>query len=193
MAINRTTTRRSSGQFRIIAVAALSLVTTLRGSIMRPGQQGERTLPGIPHFETRLFHPNPAAAANKSLVISVEFEMHPGDEGVLVMGGTELRTFSLDVRNGRVVWTYKYALEESVVTTSSESLPPGLISLRFELDSELGNNIDKRGTGKLYLNGKVVTAILGSGRAPALREAESLRSQFTGTIRRIDFEEKVVQ
>jgi len=62
------------------------------------------------------------------LSITVDFDMGPGDEGLLFVVGNESEVFKLYVKNGSLVWTHDYVLRESIIAISSDYLPTGLIN-----------------------------------------------------------------
>ena len=59
--------------------------------------------------------------------------MHPGDSGVLILGGNDLETFALYVQTGRAVLAYQNVLQNRPVTVTSADLPTGTVNLGFEL------------------------------------------------------------
>jgi hypothetical protein len=88
--------------------------------------------------------------------ITVEFEMNAGDEGVLVMGGDESELFSLDVIDGRLVWTYQCIFQERPDRAVSDRMKSGTMRLRLEFDSVQSADLGRHRSGRMFINGDIV-------------------------------------
>jgi len=134
-------------------------------------------------------HLKESDARDKSNVITVDFEMRPGDEGVLISGGDFSEDFSLEVSEGRVVWAYISALQEKAVIAVSDRLPMGFVTVRYEFGPEQPIELGKHQKGKMFVNGKLVE---GSGtftfRSKSL-DYLFLDFTFTGTIIKVSLDE----
>ena len=84
----------------------------------------------------------------------VEFEMGPGREGLLIVGGGESETFALYVRQGRAVWSYQGIFQRSADSIISARLPAGLVRLRFEFDPEQSAEFGRHRMGSFFVNGE---------------------------------------
>ncbi len=93
---------------------------------------------------------------NKSHSITAEIELKSkSDSGIIVASGGSSAGFALYVQNGKLVYHYNYFDDARYVITSKESLPTGKSTVRFDFAYD-GGGTGKGGTGKLYINDKLV-------------------------------------
>jgi len=129
------------------------------------------------------------------LSITVDFDMGPGDEGLLLVGGDDSEVFRLYVKNGKLVWTHDYVLRESIIIISSDHLPTGPIHARCEFDSLSASDASRTGDGKLLVNGQIVgpTPRNSPSHVTPVRpqsDTGAPEDSFTGTIRRVALEQR---
>src|SRR5690242_7190823 len=75
------------------------------------------------------------AALDRLISITVDFEMSAGDEGMLVQGGNDSESYSLEVRSGRLIAIYKRTLLDAIIDVSGR-LPTGPVTARYEFGAE---------------------------------------------------------
>lgn len=93
---------------------------------------------------------------NKSHVITADLDMpNSGGNGVIVASGGSSAGFSLYLDNGKPVYHYNYFDDTRYVITSSEKVPAGKSTVKFEFNYD-GDGAGKGGTGKLFINDKLV-------------------------------------
>jgi arylsulfatase A-like enzyme len=104
---------------------------------------------------------------NKSHSITANIVMpESGGEGVIVAEGGASAGFALYVQGGKLVYHYNWFDEDRSIITSSEPVPPGKSTVRFEFAYD-GGGPGKGGNGALFINGKKV----GEGRIERTVEA----------------------
>lgn len=165
------------------------LVSSASGSVPR-GNRSQH-----PDLENPLLQvlPKEANSPNKQYAVTVELEMEPGDEGVLISGGTYSEGYRLEVSGGRMVWIYECAFSKQLTVTVSDPVSSGLVRVRYEFGPEQPTTQGKHRIGKMYVNGRVVE------HTESLAVPESDRNllcsgfSFTGRIKRISFDELPAQ
>src|SRR5678816_121497 len=65
--------------------------------------------------------------------------------------------WSLYVKDGKPTYTYNYLGLNEYTISSSQDLPAGMVSIRFEFAYD-GGGRGKGGTGKIFVNGKEVAS-----------------------------------
>ena len=99
---------------------------------------------------------NPAQLnASRIRPTSKDGETENGGEGVIVTEGEPSAGFALYVQDGKLVYHYNWFDEERSIITSSETVPPGKSTVRFEFAYD-GGGPGKGGNGALSINGKKV-------------------------------------
>ena len=78
-----------------------------------------------------------------------------GGEGVIVAEGGSSAGFALYVQDGKLVYHFNWFDENRTVITSSEPVPAGKSTVRFEFAYD-GGGLGKGGKGALFINGKNV-------------------------------------
>jgi len=151
-------------QHTLIAVAVLlllgSVTTQLNASMQEPGMALRRQ--SIPAPWTNSIQANGTQAEQELASFDIEFEMRPGDSGVLLVGGDDSETFTLWVRNGRAVWMYQGVFQSETASIESGYLPAGLVKVRFEFAPEQSVEAGRHRIGSLFVNGDFVGRILPS-------------------------------
>ncbi|RED23250.1 arylsulfatase [Flavobacterium cutihirudinis] len=105
---------------------------------------------------TRLAETASPNTKNKSHSITAEIELKSkSDSGIIVASGGSSAGFALYVQNGKLVYHYNYFDDARYVITSKEALPVGKSTVRFDFAYD-GGGTGKGGTGKLYINNKLV-------------------------------------
>jgi hypothetical protein len=93
---------------------------------------------------------------NRSYSISAEAVIpQEGAEGVLLAQGGRFGGHGLFVQDRKLVYVYNVAGAYVYTITSTEDVPSGPTTLRFEF-SRKGTAMGAGGTGRLYINGKQV-------------------------------------
>ena len=93
---------------------------------------------------------------NRSFSLIAEVENPDGNaEGMLVTLGGETGGYALLVQNGKPTFHYNFLGLERYTITSSEPLPKGKCTIRFDFAYD-GGGMGKGGTGTLSVNGKKV-------------------------------------
>jgi arylsulfatase len=93
---------------------------------------------------------------NRSFSLVAEVEIPDGSaDGVLVTLGGETGGYALLVLNGRPTFIYNFLGLERYTIASSEPLPTGACSIRFDFAYD-GGGMGKGGTGTLSVNGENV-------------------------------------
>lgn len=78
-----------------------------------------------------------------------------GGEGGIVAQGGSSAGFSLLVQDGKLVYHFNWLDEDHYIIKSSEPVPPGKSTVRFEFTLDEGEMV-KGGNGTLFLNDKQV-------------------------------------
>ena len=93
---------------------------------------------------------------NRSFTLTAELENPGGNaEGVLVTVGGETGGYALVVQNGKPTFDYNWLGRERYTIASSEKLPAGKCTIRFDFVYD-GGGPGKGGTGTLSVNDKRV-------------------------------------
>lgn len=105
---------------------------------------------------TRLAETASPNAKNKSHTITAEIEMPAkGGNGVIVASGGSSAGYTLFIDKGKLVYHYNYFDDTRYVITSKEAVPAGKSTVKFEFSYD-GGGAGKGGTGKLFINNKLV-------------------------------------
>ncbi len=147
---------------------------------------------------------------NKSKTITAEIEIPEGTvaNGSLIVQGGRFGGWSLHVKDGIPAYHYNFLGLQQTTVTSSEKLPAGKSTIRFEFSYD-GGGLAKGGEGMLFINDKKVgagmiprtqpmifsadeTADVGIDLATPVVEAigSERTSKFTGRIPKITVEVK---
>jgi arylsulfatase len=132
---------------------------TERVFIQKPSAGGSD--PKRTHFTyytgaVRLAETAAANTKNKSHTITADIVMpEQGGEGVIVAEGGSSAGFALYVQDGKLVYHFNWFEESRYVITSSEPMPAGKSTVRFEFAYD-GGGMGKGGKGTLFINGKKV-------------------------------------
>jgi len=93
---------------------------------------------------------------NKSFTITADIDISKkGTQGVILTQGGRFGGWSLYMKNGKPEFMYNFLGLDRYVVTSSEKLPMGIATVRFEFDYD-GGGVGKGGDGTLYVNDKSV-------------------------------------
>lgn len=93
---------------------------------------------------------------NISHSISADLEIpQNGANGVIIAQAGRFGGWSLYVKGGKPVYTYNFVGLKSYKVASSQALPKGKVTLRYEFQYD-GGGMGKGGTGSLFVNGKKV-------------------------------------
>ena len=104
----------------------------------------------------RLAETAAANTKNRSHTIEVDITMpEKGGEGVLVAIGGSSGGYALYVQDGRLVYHFNWFDETRTVITSSEPVPAGKSTVRFDFAYD-GGDLGSGGTGTLFINDKKV-------------------------------------
>jgi len=87
------------------------------------------------------------------IAFDVEFEMHRGDSGVLLLGGNDFEIFALYVQTGRAILAYQNFFQGKAVTLTSDDLPAGTVKLQFELGPVERIGLERRRKVRMFVNG----------------------------------------
>jgi arylsulfatase len=106
----------------------------------------------------RLAETAAANTKNRSHTIEADISLpEKGGEGVLVAIGGSSGGYSLYVKDGKLVYHFNWFDETRTVITSSEPVPSGNSTIRFDFAYDGGSSeLGKGGTGTLFINGKKV-------------------------------------
>ena len=106
----------------------------------------------------RLAETAAANTKNRSHTIEADISMPAkGGEGVLVAIGGSSGGYSLYVQDGKIVYHFNWFDETRTIITSSEPMPTGKSTVRFDFTYDGGNGeLGKGGTGTLFINGNKV-------------------------------------
>jgi arylsulfatase len=93
---------------------------------------------------------------NKSHSITISADIPAaGAEGVLVTQGGRFGGYGLFIQNGKLTYIYNLAMEKTWTITSSDKVPAGKVTLRYEFTYD-GGGAGRGGIGRLFINGKPV-------------------------------------
>ena len=96
---------------------------------------------------------------NRSFTLSAEVETQGNANGVVLAQAGRFGGWSLYVKDGKPVYTYNWLGLKEYSVASTQTLPAGKATIRFEFTYD-GGGPGKGGAGKLFVNGQEV----GSGR-----------------------------
>ena len=95
---------------------------------------------------------------NRSHTIEADINMpEQGGEGVLVAMGASGGGYALYVEDGKLVYHFNWFDETRTIVTSSENLPAGKSTIRFDFAYD-GGELGSGGTATLFINNKKVGA-----------------------------------
>ena len=126
-------------------------------------------------------------AVQEATVITVDFEMTSGDEGILVTGGDDSERYSLAVKSGRLIWLYACIFQSDVSITLSDVLPTGLISVRYEFGPLQSLSRGRHRQGKLFVNGRLFDKSSNLPQPDSFFDSIGHGPSFTGRIQRLSF------
>jgi arylsulfatase A-like enzyme len=94
---------------------------------------------------------------NRSFTITADLELpNEGAEGVIVAEGDALGGFSLYIQNGKLHYTYGLVGIRLDTLTSSEKVPTGKVTVRYEFTADKPGKPGTGGKGRLFIDGKAV-------------------------------------
>ena len=95
---------------------------------------------------------------NKSHTITAEVESPGGTaNGAILAQAGRFGGWSLYVKDGKPTYTYNWCGLQEYTVTSSEALPAGKATIRFEFAYD-GGGLGKGGMGKIFVNGTEVAS-----------------------------------
>ena len=178
-----------AGKFNVLPLDDRGTIRTLDQPPTNRPQVAMTYVPGmatVPRSSTPNFR-------DRSHSITAEVEIPPGGaEGVLLSMGGRFAGFSFFVQQNRLHYAYNFFGLERYNVTSTESLPPGAVTLRMDF-TRTGEN---QGTAALFINdrkvgegsiAKMVPLTFGlsegltAGRDPSTPVTESYASPFAFT------------
>lgn len=131
---------------------------------------------------------------------------HEGAEGVVIAQGGRTGGYTFFVKDRRLHFSYNYLGRDRFDVTSSEEVPEGEVSLRYEFEPtgepDLANDKGVPAIGEIHINEKLVGAIEMPHTVPVMFGTEGLTCghdggsrvawdiysdpfRFTGTIKRV--------
>jgi arylsulfatase A-like enzyme len=93
---------------------------------------------------------------NRSFTITADLDLPAGGEGVVVAEADAMGGFALYVQDGKLHYTYSLVGLKVDTLTSTESLPSGKTTVRYEFTADVPGKLGTGGVGKLYFGDKVV-------------------------------------
>jgi arylsulfatase len=94
---------------------------------------------------------------NRSFTLTADLEIpSAGAEGVIVAEGDFMGGFSFYVQGGRAHYTYGFLGLKLQTLTSSEPVPAGKATVRYEFTADQPGKLATSGRGRLLINGKPV-------------------------------------
>ncbi len=94
---------------------------------------------------------------NRSFTITADLELpHEGAEGVIVAEADAMGGFSLYIQNGKLHYTYGLVGIRLDTLTSSEKVPTGKVTVRYEFTADKPGKPGTGGKGRLFIDGKAV-------------------------------------
>lgn len=101
---------------------------------------------------------------NRSHTITADLEIpKAGAEGVIVAEADMMGGYSLYIQNGKLHFTYSLVGLQVTTLTSTEAVPVGKVTVKYEFVADQPGKMGTGGKGKLFINGKAV----GENRLPA--------------------------
>jgi len=93
---------------------------------------------------------------NKSKTITAEVEIPSGGaQGTIIAQGGRFGGWSLYMKDGKPAYDYNFLGLSHATIASSQSLPPGKATIRFDFAYD-GGGLGKGGTGTIFVNGQKV-------------------------------------
>jgi arylsulfatase len=94
---------------------------------------------------------------NRSFPIGAELEIPAeGAEGVIVAEGDVMGGFALYVQNGKLHFTYSFLGIKVETLSSTENLPTGKVTVRYEFAADRPGKAATGGRGRLFVNDRAV-------------------------------------
>ncbi|HEY7327330.1 MAG TPA: arylsulfatase [Gemmataceae bacterium] len=94
---------------------------------------------------------------NRSFTITADLDLSErGAEGVIVAEADAMGGFSLYIQDGKLHYTYGLVGIRLDTLTSSEKVPTGKVTVRYEFTAENPGKLGTGGKGQLFINGKLV-------------------------------------
>jgi len=94
---------------------------------------------------------------NRSFTIIADLELpEAGTEGVIVAEGDAMGGFSLYIQEGKLHYTYGLVGIRLDTLTSTEKVPTGRVTVRYEFTAESPGKMGTGGKGRLFINDKPV-------------------------------------
>ena len=130
----------------------------------RPSLVGDRTSFTLGAGAVRMPEDMIRSTFNRSYTITASARIPAEVEakGVLLAAGGYFGGLSLYAKDGRPHFTYNYFGSEYTTVAGQENLPAGPVTVRYEFAYD-GGGLGKGGTGKLFVNDKMVA----EGKIPA--------------------------
>ncbi len=140
---------------------------------------------------------------NTSLAITAEVDVPPNVSGVVICQGGDFGGWSLYMLDGKLAYTYNWVGLESYTITSTQKVPPGKHTVKFDFAYDGGRG--GGGTGTLLLNDKKIgegrlaktnsntfgideSADVGVDENTPVTAAYAKREKFTGKIGSVTIE-----
>jgi arylsulfatase len=94
---------------------------------------------------------------NRSFTITADLELpKDGAEGVIVAEADAMGGFSLYIQDGKLHYTYGLVGIRLDTLSSSEKVPTGKVTVRYEFTAETPGKLGTGGKGQLFINDKPV-------------------------------------
>ncbi|MFO0851305.1 MAG: arylsulfatase [Gemmataceae bacterium] len=94
---------------------------------------------------------------NRSFTITADLDVPPaGAEGVIVAEADLMGGYALYVQNGKLHYTYSAVGLRVDTLTSSEPVPAGKVTVRYEFTADTPGKMGTGGKGRLFVNDKAV-------------------------------------
>ena len=123
-------------------------------SSLRPNLNPDREVFDFYPGTIRVPEGSAPSVKNRSFSITADAEIPAGGaEGVLVTEGGRFGGYTFFVQGGRLHFVYNYLNKAHYAIDSSEPLPQGKVTLRFDFAYD-GGGMGKGGLGSLFVNGK---------------------------------------
>ncbi|MEO8519392.1 MAG: arylsulfatase [Dermatophilaceae bacterium] len=110
-----------------------------------------------------------------------------GAEGVLLAQGGRVGGYAFFMRDRRLHYVYNYLGRDTFVVTSTEEVPAGEVSLRYEFQptgqADLASGKGVPGIGQIYINEKLVGAVKMPQTVPVIFGTEGMTCGYDGGSR----------
>jgi len=170
----------------------------------RPDLMGDRTSitlrAGMDHIMENAFINLKNRSHNITAVVEIPKD---GGEGVIIAQGGRFAGWSLYMKDGKISYVHNWFDKDRYYVTSSEPLPAGKVTIRYEFAYEGGKEAGKGGTGTIFVNNKKVaegkiektvpsafsfdetTDVGADHHTPVTDEYSRLGNEFTGKIEKV--------